>query len=52
MELAKSTINAKGEIPELYFSNSKKYGKNSPLGWSESLFIVALYNINKKHTKK
>jgi GH15 family glucan-1,4-alpha-glucosidase len=35
-------------VPELYFSNSPKYNENTPLGWSESLFIVALHNINKK----
>jgi GH15 family glucan-1,4-alpha-glucosidase len=35
-------------IPELYFSNSKKCNKNNPLGWSESLFIVALHDMNKK----
>ncbi|MFH1506128.1 MAG: glycoside hydrolase family 15 protein [archaeon] len=45
---ALGTINSKGEIPELYFSNSKRYGPNSPLGWSESLFIVALHEINDK----
>jgi phosphorylase kinase alpha/beta subunit len=31
-------------MPELYFSNSMEYNVNTPLGWSESLFIVALYN--------
>lgn len=35
-------------IPELYFSNSDDYNDNTPLGWSESLFIVALYELNKK----
>jgi|GEM_PF-160704 len=35
-------------IPELYFSNSPKYNANTPLGWSESLFIVALHDLNKK----
>ncbi|MGV8152552.1 MAG: glycoside hydrolase family 15 protein [Candidatus Nanoarchaeia archaeon] len=49
MKLAIKTINKKGEIPEIYFSNSKEYNDNSPLGWSESLFIVALYYINRKH---
>jgi GH15 family glucan-1,4-alpha-glucosidase len=49
---AKETINCKGEIPELYFSNTKRYNDNSPLGWSESLFIVALYRLNKKYDKK
>lgn len=43
------TVNEKGEVPELYFSNSSEYNHNSPLGWSESLFIVALYLLNKKH---
>ena len=38
-------------IPELYFSNSKKHNENNPLGWSESLFIVALHDINKKFIK-
>ncbi len=49
IEKAKATINKKGEIPELYFSNSDKFNENSPLGWSESLFIVSVYNMNKKH---
>jgi phosphorylase kinase alpha/beta subunit len=43
------TVNEKGEVPELYFSNSTDNNHNSPLGWSESLFIVALYLLNKKH---
>lgn len=51
LQKAQTTINAKGEIPELYFSHSDKYNKNSPLGWSESLFIVALYEINKRHVE-
>jgi phosphorylase kinase alpha/beta subunit len=41
------TETAKG-IPELYFSNSAKCNNNNPLGWSESLFIVALHDMNKK----
>jgi len=35
-------------IPELYFSNSPEYNANTPLGWSESLFIVALYEMNER----
>lgn len=41
------TINGEGEVPELYFSNTSKSNDNSPLGWSESLFIAALYTVNK-----
>ncbi|OGM14951.1 hypothetical protein A3A76_05645 [Candidatus Woesebacteria bacterium RIFCSPLOWO2_01_FULL_39_23] len=36
-------------LPELYFSNSPEYNENTPLGWSESLFIVALYEMNQRH---
>ncbi|MBW6451678.1 MAG: glycoside hydrolase family 15 [DPANN group archaeon] len=36
-------------VPELYFSNTDKYNKNTPLGWSESLFIVALHEMNEKY---
>jgi phosphorylase kinase alpha/beta subunit len=47
IDMMLKTETAKG-IPELYYSNSKKCNKNNPLGWSESLFIVALHNMNKK----
>jgi GH15 family glucan-1,4-alpha-glucosidase len=39
-------------LPELYFSNSDDYNPNTPLGWSESLFIIALHNLNNKFIKK
>lgn len=35
-------------IPELFYSNSDAYNQNSPLGWSESLFIVALHEMNQR----
>jgi phosphorylase kinase alpha/beta subunit len=35
-------------LPELYFSNSPEYNANTPLGWSESLFIVALYEMQER----
>jgi GH15 family glucan-1,4-alpha-glucosidase len=34
-------------MPELYFSNSDEYNDNTPLGWSESLFIVALSQMER-----
>jgi GH15 family glucan-1,4-alpha-glucosidase len=33
-------------MPELYFSNSPEFNDNTPLGWSESLFIVAIWEMN------
>jgi phosphorylase kinase alpha/beta subunit len=50
MKMALATITPKGE-PELYFSNTDKPNENNPLGWSESLLIAALYEMNKKHMK-
>ena len=38
-------------LPELYFSNSPKYNENTPLGWSESLFIVAMYQMERAHER-
>lgn len=43
------TVNMKGEVPELYYSHSEQYNQNSPLGWSESMLIVALYIVNEGH---
>jgi GH15 family glucan-1,4-alpha-glucosidase len=47
---AKETQTSFG-IPELYFSNTSKPNENTPLGWAESLFLVAIYEMNKKHMK-
>lgn len=41
-------IDTEKGLPELYFSNSPEYNDNTPLGWSESLFIVALYEMDKR----
>jgi GH15 family glucan-1,4-alpha-glucosidase len=40
-------IDTKDGQPELYFSNSNEYNDHTPLGWSESLFIVALYEMER-----
>ena len=50
LEMAKATVVKKG-LPELYYSHSAKFNDNTPLGWSESLFIVALHEVNEKHFK-
>ncbi len=42
------TEDDKGFIPELYYCNTDQENENSPLGWAESLFIVALHNVNEK----
>lgn len=45
LERAKKTVTKKG-LPELYFSNSTRFNDNTPLGWSESMFIVALHEMD------
>lgn len=42
------SIDTPDGMPELYFSNSSEYNENTPLGWSESLFIVALFEMNER----
>jgi phosphorylase kinase alpha/beta subunit len=48
MEEAKKTISTAGHIPELYYSHTNTPNDNNPLGWSESLFIIALHEMNRK----
>lgn len=35
-------LNEKGELPELYFADGKGHNENSPLAWSQALFVVGL----------
>ncbi len=42
------TLDTPKGLPELYYSNTDKPNENTPLGWAESLFIIALYNLQEK----
>lgn len=46
LEQAKQTVTPKGKIPELYYSNTDKPNENTPLGWAESMYVVALIKLN------
>ena len=35
-------LNDKGELPELYYANTAEHNENTPLGWGQSLMIVAM----------
>ncbi|MFT4303355.1 MAG: glycoside hydrolase family 15 protein [Candidatus Woesearchaeota archaeon] len=48
LDKAIDTFTKKG-VPELYYSNTEKPNENNPLGWAESLCVVALYEMNRKH---
>lgn len=45
LKRATETVTKDGKVPELYFSNSNKANENTPLGWSESMYVVALYEV-------
>jgi hypothetical protein len=32
-------------MPELYFSHTNKPNENTPLGWAESMYVVALQKV-------
>ena len=46
-----STTTDGGEVPELYYSHSAEYNQNTPLGWAESLFVLALFHLGEKWIK-
>jgi GH15 family glucan-1,4-alpha-glucosidase len=48
LEKALETPTSKG-VPELYYSNSTLANENTPLGWAESLLVVALIEMNSRH---
>jgi phosphorylase kinase alpha/beta subunit len=41
MRKAAAAMNDKGELPELYYAQSSVHNENSPLGWAQSLYVVA-----------
>jgi len=41
MRKTNDIMTTNGEIPELYYGESKTFNENTPLGWAQSLYIVA-----------
>ncbi len=42
---AAKTVTQNGLVPELYYSHTEKPNENTPLGWSESMYVVALKKV-------
>lgn len=42
---AKATVTPDGKVPELYYSHTDKPNENTPLGWAESMYVVALQKV-------
>lgn len=51
LERAGKTINKDGLIPELFFSHTENSNDNIPLGWAESMYVVALVCIRDLRNK-
>jgi GH15 family glucan-1,4-alpha-glucosidase len=46
LDKATNTVTKDGKIPELYLSHSDEPNENTPLGWSESMYVAALYEVD------
>ena len=42
LKKTRDAFNQKGELPELYYADSNEHNENSPLGWAQSLYVVAV----------
>lgn len=42
---ARETVTGDGKIPELYFSHTDTPNDNTPLGWAESMYVIALQKV-------
>jgi phosphorylase kinase alpha/beta subunit len=51
LEKAVAVDTPKG-VPELYYSQTDKYNENTPLGWAESMFVIALHEYTAEHTSR
>ncbi len=51
LEKAKKTITPEGQVPELYMSQTDQPNENTPLGWAESMLVVALVKIGKHQAR-
>lgn len=45
LERARACKTAAGLIPELYYSHSNEPNPNTPLGWAESMYVIALVKV-------
>ncbi len=45
LEKARGAVTPDGKVPELYYSNTNTPNENTPLGWAESMYIIALTKV-------
>jgi phosphorylase kinase alpha/beta subunit len=47
LEKARATVTENGLVPELYYSHSNTPNDNTPLGWAESMYVIALHKVQR-----
>ena len=45
LERAKGCVTEEGYVPELYYSHTDRPNENTPLGWAESMYVIALKKV-------
>lgn len=45
LERAKGCVTNDGYVPELYYSHTNDPNENTPLGWAESMYVIALKKV-------
>jgi phosphorylase kinase alpha/beta subunit len=45
LDLARTALDGEGKLPELYYSHTSNPNENNPLGWAESLLVIALKKV-------
>jgi phosphorylase kinase alpha/beta subunit len=49
---AKMTVTPAGKVPELYYSHTDIPNENTPLGWAESMYVVALQKVKEMEIRE
>lgn len=42
---AKAAVTEAGHVPELYYSHTDRPNENTPLGWAQSMYVIALLKV-------
>ena len=45
LERAHGTVTSDGKVPELYYSHTDTPNENTPLGWAESMYVIAMHKV-------
>ncbi len=46
LQKARAAVTQNGQVPELYYSHTDDPNGNTPLGWAESMYVIALKKVH------